>query len=360
MKPKLPPGVVLSNGRYYRVQYAGMVNGKRRQKWHPLSRERDGRHALYAALAGLEGQATQRQDDMRTAIKEWLKVALPGLSASEQKEVARMGDTIRDAFEDFHVGQVQARDCLIFLNQWALDGKLRTAQRYRATMGKFFRWAIVQGYRQDNPVEPISLKSPPGRDRYITDAEFLAIRAKLLGNDDHKAASGETMQIFVDLLYLTGQRGTDIRMLRWSQIDETAGLIRFQPTKTRKSSSAKVNVPITPAIAEALARARQLVMAKARISPYVIHNLEGNPYTAHGVGTAWERARKRAGIVDATLKDLRAKHATDAKAAGYSETEIQDALAHEDMGTTRIYIKQRMARQSKVALTLPEDVKKAK
>ncbi len=225
-------------------------------------------------------------------------------------------------------------------------------------MGKFFRWTIVQGYRQDNPLDPIRLKTPASRDRYITNAEFLQIRAKLLGNDGHATASGPMMQIFVDLLYLTGQRGTDIRLLGWSQIDEVEGFIKFKPTKTSGSSGAKVEVPITAAIAEVLARAKQLIKSKARISPYVIHNLEGSPYTAHGVGTAWERARNRAGIKDATLKDLRAKHATDAMKAGYSEAEIQDTLAHEDTGTTRIYLKQRMARVSKVDLALPTDKKK--
>jgi len=357
MKHKLPPGVTLKNGRYYRVQYAGMVDGKRRQKWHPLTRETEGAAALYAAMAELEGQQTAVNDAMRAAVTDWLKSSLPGLSAGEQTDVTRMAETLRDSFEDFAVDQVQARDILTFLNQWTLAGKLRTAQRYRAVLGKFFRWTIIQGMRIDNPVDPIRLKAPQAHDRYITDDEFLAIRAKLLGDDDHKAASGPMLQVFVDLLYLTGQRGTDIRLLNWSQIDEAAGVIRFRPSKTGKTSGAKVEIPITAPIAEALARARQLVKAKARISPYVIHNLEGSPYTAHGVGTAWERARKRAGIEDATLKDLRGKHATDAKKAGYSETDIQDSLAHETVGTTRVYIKQRMARVSKVELALPITVR---
>ncbi len=360
MKRRLPPGVAVSNGRYYRVQYLGLINGKRRQKWHPLTRESEGMAALYGALSAIERTPDIRQDDIRTTIKEWLKVSLPGLSASEQKDVARMSDIIRHSLDDFRVSEVQARHCLTFLNQWVLDGKLRTAQRYRAVLGKFFRWAIVQGYRQDNPVDPIRLKTPLSRDRYITDAEYATIRAKLLGSDNHVAASGEMMQIFVDLLFLTGQRGTEIRLLRWSQVDEEAGVIHFKPSKTAKSSGAKVEITITATIAEVLSRAKELAKAKARISPYVIHNMEGSPYTAHGVGTAWERARKRTDIQDATLKDLRAKHATDAKMAGYSEAEIQDALAHEDSGTTRIYIKQRMARISKVELSLPKDVKKAK
>lgn len=353
MKRKPPPGVTLSNGRYYRVQYAGMVNGKRRQKWHPLTREDEGLPALYAALANLESEAKARRNDMPSAVSEWLKVALPGLSVAEQHETTRMAHIIRAGLEDFEVDQAQARDMLTFLNQWSLTGKLRTAQRYRAILTKFFRWSIVQGYRIDNPIDAVRLKAPKARDRYITDEEFMAIRAKLLGSDDHKAASGDMMQTYVDLLYLTGQRGTDIRTLRWSQVDEHAGVIHFKPSKTAGSSGAKVDVPVTKAIAEVLARAKQHMRAKARVSPYVIHNLEGNAYSAHGVGTAWERARNRAGIEDATLKDLRGKHATDAKKAGYEIEEIQASLAHEDASTTKVYLKQRETARSRVALSIP-------
>jgi integrase len=352
--PKLPPGVHLKDGRYYRVQYVGMVDGKRKKKWHGLTRASEGLAALYRALADLESQSAATDSSLPKRITSWLQQSLPGLSVAEQKEVARMAGSISEAFAEFRVDQVQAKHLLQFLNQWSLDGKLRTAQRYRATLAKFFRWCIVQGDRTDNPVDAIRLKTPPRHDRYITDEEFLAVRAKLLGNDEHAAASGPMLQVFVDLLYLTGQRGQDIRLLRWTQVDEAAGVIRFKPSKTATSSGARVDVPITEAIAAVLKQARAVSRSKARISPYVIHNLTGDAYSAHGVGTAWERARKRAGIEDATLKDLRAKHATDAKRAGYSDEDIQDSLAHEDAGTTRVYLKQRMAKLSKVSLKLPK------
>ncbi|MDO9227131.1 MAG: tyrosine-type recombinase/integrase [Pseudomonadota bacterium] len=352
-KANLPPGVHLKDGRYYRVQYIGMVEGKRKKKWHALTRAIEGLAALYRALAELESQPAATDSHMPKRVTTWLQQTLPGLSAAEQKEVARMAAAIAEAFSEFRVEQIQAKHVLLFLNQWTLDGKLRTAQRYRAQLAKFFRWCIVQGDRADSPVDAIRLKAPAKHDRYITDVEYLAIRDKLLGNDEHAAASGPMMQVFVDLLYLTGQRGQDIRLLRWTQVDEDAGVIRFKPSKTATSSGAKVDVPITAAIADVLARARAVSRSKTRISPYIIHNLTGDAYSAHGVGTAWERARKRAGIEDATLKDLRAKHATDAKRAGYSDEDIQDSLAHEDTGTTRIYLKQRMAKLSRVALSIP-------
>lgn len=355
---KLPAGVTIKHGRYFRVQGLRAENGRRKQKWLPLSRVDEGMAALYLALAELEKAPSA--DKMPDKITSWLKVSLPGLSASEQVETSRMADVISKVFADFRVEQIQAKHVHEFLTtNFVIPGKLRTAQRYRNVLNRFFRWAIVQGIRTDNPVEPISLKAPQKRDRYVSDTEFHAIRdALLLGEDGRKTASGPMMQVYVDLLYLTGQRGQDIRLLRWHQIDETLGVIRFKPSKTIKSSGAKVDVPITQAIEEVLVRAKAHMRARARLSPYVVHNLEGSAYTAHGVGTAWERARKRAGIEDATLKDLRAKHATDAEKAGYAVDDIRKALAHEDSSTTRVYLKQRAEVLSPVELSFPGKPKK--
>lgn len=361
-KPKLPPGVRLISGRYYRGRYMGMVDGKRKKKWIGLTRESDGLAALYRALAALENDIGNQDTRMTVRITAWLQQSLPGLSMSEQNETARMAGEVSEAFDTFHTSQVQAKHILLFLQQWSNKGKLRTAQRYRALLNKFFKWVIVQGDRQDNPVEPVSTKVPPPNTYYMTHDVFLAIRDKLLGDDSHKAASGEMMQCYVDLLYLTGQSGMEIRTLTWAQVDEEAGVIHFERSKIKKKTNAKVDVLITPEVAAVLAGAREIIRARqkkakvARITPaYVITNLDGSTYSAHGVNTAWSRARERAKITDSgvTLKALRAKHATDAAEAGYSVEEISDGLTHAEPGMTRVYLKQKATRKSSIALPYP-------
>ena len=73
-----------------------------------------------------------------------------------------------------------------------------------------------------------------------------------------------------------------------------------------------------------------------------------------GLRAAWERAKKLAGIKGGTIKDIRAKHATDAEKQGYTVEEIHGSLAHEDSSTTRVYLKQREAVLSVVKLTIPK------
>ncbi|MCT9127498.1 hypothetical protein [Cupriavidus gilardii] len=64
--------------------------------------------------------------------------------------------------------------------------------------------------------------------------------------------------ILVGLCYLTCQRSTDIRNLPWSQADEAAGVIRFEPSKTEDNTGEPVDRPITPEIAAVLKRAQEL------------------------------------------------------------------------------------------------------
>jgi integrase len=329
-----PPGVTLKHGRYYRVQCLA----DRKQKWHPLSREADGLPALYEALAKYEANPTPvLPPGIQIHINGWLSDTLHEASAAEQKEIKRMSDTIAHCFSQFQVIDITPKDIYAFVNEWVKEGKLRTAQRYMSVLKKFFTWAIIQGLRSDNPASVISTKAPAPNRRYITDAEYTAIRAKCL----------PMVQLFADLCYLTGQRSTDIRELQWSSIN--CQMIHFVPSKTEDSSGKSVDVPLTAPIIDVL-----IQLDEMRLGKHVIHTRTGTVYTAHGIGTLWERARIEAGVdAGATIKALRAKHATDAKKLGYSEQEIQVSLAHTDAGTTRTYLKERVTDTSVVSLKVP-------
>lgn len=336
--PKRPPGCAIRNGRYYRVQYAGMIDGKRKQKWHPLTRVTDGLPALYRALSDLSQPV---KASMPSRLDQWLAHVLPGLGALEQKEMTRKVQVAGKAFVEFDAGQVEARHIMQFLTHWTEQKKLRMAQSYKTMLRAFFKWVIVQGDRADNPVDAVKTKAPKPRSRYMTDEEFLSIRAHL----------SPMIQVFVDLLYLTGQRANDIRGLRWSQIDS---VIHFQPSKTIHSTAVKVDIPISEPIAEVLERAKGMMRDASRLSPYVVHQPSGSAYTQHGLNSAWAKAREKTAVKDCTLRDIRAKHATDGERAGHSVEEISQGLAHADTSMTRTYLKTRVTKRGVVSLKIPK------
>ena len=360
---KLPPGCHLKGRYYYRVVYAGIQNGKVKHRWIKLSRVVEGLPALYHALAQLGDRPGKVDIGVPARITAWLRDALPGLSVAEQKETMRMAGIISRTFVNFTTQNVQAKHVYTFVQQWIKQEKLRTAQAYLSKLNKFFKWAIIQGDRQDNPCDPVSVPSPAPNMRYMDDDAFVWIREKLLGDPGHKAASGEMMQVYVDLAYLTGHGGIDIRTLRWAQIDEARGMIPVTRSKVKKKTAKTVDILITPPIGDVLERAKRLTKEKARISPFVVHNLDGSAYTAAGISTAWRRARERAfnehkerpDLLEFTVRDLRAKFASDAKAAGYTDEQIAGGMAHVDTSMTTLYFKKRMAMRSEIELELPKN-----
>ncbi|MGK2829178.1 tyrosine-type recombinase/integrase [Ralstonia pseudosolanacearum] len=313
-------------------------------------------------------EASAGAGDMAPLIAEYVR-----LHKSEHRERAwpAYGKYAGEAFKDANLGTIAPADVAEFLrDNWA--GKLHMQRVMRSFMSGFFKWCIGKRLIATNPCREVKLKKPKAREVYISDAHFSAIRAKLVSyarktKGGHeivsKVPAGDMMQCFVDLCYLTAQRSTEIRLLRWkpdpgipggsSWVDWDAEMIHFVPTKTEDSTAEAVDWPITPEINAVLKRAQAI--GKVKSTQYVIHSIDGKPYEANAMLTAWKRAAKRAGLADAgyTVKDLRAKALTDAERAGYSIEQLQVAAAHADSKTTEIYVKSRSVPVSEVRLKLP-------
>lgn len=218
---------------------------------------------------------------------------------------------------------------------------------YHGHMNKFFGWCCKKGVAKINPVLHISMESPKTRDVYFEDAAYKAISAAMLKSDDEH--NGKMAKGYMDLLYLFYQRGTDVRLIRKDQITD-AGIL-FKPTKTERSSGAKVLVPVSSEANTVIDWLKSITSAK---SMYLFHNRNGEPLTARDMGKEFRKACRKAKISGVTLKDIRAKAATDAKKAGHSMEQLKDGLAHRDVATTDGYIRSREVPVSQLVLTLPK------
>lgn len=255
-------------------------------------------------------------------------------------------DVIARGFCDANVADIRPHHVNQFLKAW--DGR-RAAQAYRGHLVKFFAWATGEGYRESNPAtsDVVQVKQPKKHNVTITPAQFHAVRDAVIVSARGKT-SGQMIQCYIDLTYLLYQRTTDVRLLRWSEVDE---VIHVEPTKTMHSSGVAMNLPMSPAIREVLARVKEV----ARMgSMFVFHTAKGQPYTAGGIRSTWNRACKRAGVEGITLKDLRSMAATAAEQAGYTRKQIQVGLGHKKEATTDGYIHRDNTLDSEVVLALPE------
>jgi integrase len=130
----------------------------------------------------------------------------------------------------------------------------------------------------------------------------------------------------IRLLLLTGCRLSEIQKLKWEHVDLDAGVLRLPDSKT----GAKL-VVIGKAVVEVFKS-----IPKAQGNPYVIiGQIEGQHLT--DMQRPWRRLRKRAGLDDLRIHDLRHSFASDALQLGEDLPMIGKLLGHTQVQTTARY-----------------------
>jgi len=198
-----------------------------------------------------------------------------------------------------------------------------TAARATAVLGTVFSYAVKERIRDDNPVRGVSLYGGQKRDRFLSAAELAqlgdALAAAETGNENPHAVAA------IRLLVLTGARKSEILTLRWKHVDTERPCLRLLDSKT----GAK-DIPLGAAALEALSE-----IPRVEGNPYVLPGVEGRHFV--GLQKAWERIRKRAGLEDVRLHDLRHSFASVAVSGGDSLYLVGKVLGHQQARTTERY-----------------------
>lgn len=153
------------------------------------------------------------------------------------------------------------------------------------------------------------------RTRYLTRDEAARLLAVL--DERHDAASK-----VIRLLLLTGCRKSEILSLRWTEVDFGLRQLRLEDGKC----GARV-VPLCGAAADILA-------ALPRHGDYVFPGAAGHAVT---VRRAWDTIRRRAGVPDLHLHDLRHSWASFAVSGGTPLAVVGAVLGHRCFQTTMRY-----------------------
>lgn len=339
----LPNRVYSKSGSYYWFPKGG--------SWIKLCRVADGEVRMLERLTEekRKRESTAGLGNVPALVDEYVREYR---HEHREKSWPLYGNYVKNSFADINIDQIDNASVVEFLRgNW--KEKLHMQRIMRAFLSGFFRWCREKRYlAAENPCNGIRLKVPKARDVYITDAHFAAIRAELAGDP--------MVLCLVDLCYLTMQRSTEIRALRWKKegsdsnwVDRENCVIHFTPSKTRDSSGITVDWPITPEIDAVLEVARGIGKIKG---PNVIHKQNGTAWGASGALKSWRGACNRAGLEEFayTIKDIRAKALTDARRAGYDVDALMVAAAHADKATTEIYFKDRGIPVSNVRLAIPK------
>lgn len=327
------------HGAWFFVDRAG--------KWHRLCAVEDGEPAMLRALAKHKGVPEHRPGSMPALIADFKNSQLLEYAEVTQRDYGLMLPKIEAALRDLDVAEVDAGHVVDLRNQWR--DKPRSANKYQALLSVLMSYAIDNKLRTDNPCRDVRKLKVTPRKVYQKDETTLSVwDAATVGKNGRKTGNGAMYAALFAFAYLSVARAKDCRLLRWTDVGETT--IWIEPTKTRGSSAAKIEVAITPDIRTLLERARAIGKVK---SMYVFHTLKGGPLSASAVKSAWRRARERAGQPDAWFRDMRAKGLSDAKRRGRSLQELADGAGHASVTTTEGYMRGFEVKKSDLGLTLP-------
>ena len=200
-----------------------------------------------------------------------------------------------------------------------------TATRTTGLLGGIFSYAYDEGIIERNPAENVKRPAGTKKARRLTPIEYRQLGAALAA----ATMDGETRQLLdgIRLLALTGCRLGEIVHLKWTEVDEAGGALRFDDSKEGASVR-----PAGRAVFEVLS-----TIERESDCPTVLTPARHGRHFG-GMSKGWKRIAKRARFEDVTPHTLRHSFASVAGDLHYTEPTIAAMLGHAAGSMTGRYI----------------------
>ena len=201
------------------------------------------------------------------------------------------------------------------------------ANRTLGILSAMFTAAELWGLRPQgsNPCRYVKRFRERRRERFLSDDEYRRLGAALREAENTGTVADSAIAA-IRLLMLTGCRLSEITTMRWDQVVLEAGELRLRDSKT----GAKVVYLGEPA------RAVLRGIAREEGNPWVIRGRRPGSRLA-SLHFPWGRIRKRAGLDDVRLHDLRHSFASGGLLVGEGLPMIGKLLGHSQVQTTARY-----------------------
>ena len=218
---------------------------------------------------------------------------------------------------------IRRGDVLALLDQIVERGAPIMANRALALVRKIFNWAISRELLDHNPCFQVKAPSKEvERDRVLSEEEIRSVWA----------ACGQldlVLHAYFKLSLLTAQRGGEVRMMRWADVDlETHWWT--MPAEVAKNGLAH-RVPLSPAAYDLL---RQLQATASSLWVFPSPRRAQQPF--HNVQKPAGQVVKRSGVVFVP-HDLRRTAASHMTSMGIPRLVVAKILNHIEPGVTRVY-----------------------
>jgi integrase len=204
-----------------------------------------------------------------------------------------------------------------------------TCNRLLARLKATLSYAVeleIDGFDR-NPARGIrQLREPPHRDRFLTREEA----RRLLESLD--LSESPMLKFIIPFLLMTGARKSEALNAEWGHIDFSA---RQWVVPVSKSGKPRF-IPLSQAAVNILLEAKRFTLKNHGECKFVFPNiLTGKPYTQ--IFYPWDVARKRAGLPDVRIHDLRHSFASALVNEGMTLYDVKELLGHANISTTQRY-----------------------
>lgn len=264
---------------------------------------------------------------MNKLFDRYIQEKIPALAVDTGKSYLRAIGILRPVFGEMDPCDIRPTHIYGYLDARTEGGKLkaRSANLEKSVLGSVFNSAIMWGVIDRNPCKEVRRVKQKNRERAPTRAEIDALCS----------VSPDLIIFWCAWKVATGKRQGQLLNLKWSDIKMDG--IHFKGSKGGKDTVIEWTDELDRLVTDTKALRRKVG------SIYVFCTRDGQPYTADGFRSIWQRAMKKAvsaGVLDEsfTEHDIRVTSANEAKAAGLDPQEI---LAHRKRTTTDIYLRQK-------------------
>jgi integrase len=323
----LPPRLHLKRGRFYygrNQEFVGDNLADALRVWAEKEAAKAGkRPVLFKDLA----------DD-------YLRLEIPKKALRTQDDYIADRMALLSVFGPAPLAQIQPTHIRGYLDN-RMDkrtGKLAKtrANREVAVFSAIWNWGRDTGRTTlQNPCVGVKRHKEAGRDRYVEDAEFVAVWEKAC----------QPVKDAMELYLLTGQRVSDVLKMTLRDAEQ---MISVRQGKTGHKLRIVQEGPLGALLEQIRSRTYP---AERVISTALVRDEKGQPLTYDALFNRFEKARGAAGV-HFQLRDLRAKAGTDLGDLALA----QKLLGHASRTMTEHYIKRRLGDVVRPLLRTPAGI----
>jgi integrase len=202
-------------------------------------------------------------------------------------------------------------------------------QQLRAMYARAQDWELYDGR---NPADRVKKFPKRSRERFVQSHEMPYLLRSL-------AEEGLRVETFFLTLLLTGARRDEARLMQWTHLDLDRALWHKPTTKT--------GVPHTVPLADQLVtRLRAMPRVTAFVfssSPNTKNGFQAGEWSVTAVEHFWRKIRRRVGLRDVRIHDLRRTAASWLSINGSNIQVISAMLNHKSLQSTQIYARLSLA-----------------